>query len=64
MAHLLASVLKQRNSRVSPLLRAIVHETVFANVEIASASPAAPFIGAAVRNVFLEGIEPRKRFLS
>jgi hypothetical protein len=41
-----------------------MHEAIFANVEVSSASPATPFVRDAIRDVFLEGIEARKRFFA
>src|SRR5580692_6257991 len=48
----------QRNRRIAALLRAVVHQTVLTNVEVARAGTTAPLIGTAQRDVVLEGIHP------
>src|SRR5215471_16433958 len=47
----------------SPLLRAVVYEAVFTDVEIARASAATPVIGLGIGNGFLKLIELRIIFL-
>src|SRR5215469_5897780 len=53
----------QRNSRVATLLRTVVHQPVFADIQIARACTASPVVGSAVRDVFLEPVEARIMFL-
>src|ERR1700691_3195124 len=50
----------QRNGRIPTLLRAIMHQPILANVEIAGSGTTAPLIRTAERDVVLEGIHPRK----
>src|ERR1035437_3409570 len=50
-------VFLQRNARIAALLRAVMHQAVFADVEIACSGAAAPLIGAAERDVVLKGID-------
>src|SRR5689334_11676789 len=52
-------VLRQRSRGEAALLAAVVHQTVFADVEIASTGAAAPVVGLAVRNRFLKVVEAR-----
>src|SRR5690242_24288 len=54
-----AGVLLQRNARVAPLLRAIVHQPILADVQIAGAGAAAPVVRVAIGNVVLEAVESR-----
>src|ERR1700687_1551159 len=56
-------VLRQRNARISALLRTPVHQAVLANIEIARAGAAAPVVFAAARVIVLEFVEARKRAL-
>ena len=51
-------VFLQRNGGIAALLRAIVHQAILANVEIARPGAAAPLIGAALRNIVLEAVDP------
>src|ERR1700674_348930 len=53
----------KRNCGVAALLGAIVHQTILTNVEITSTRAAAPLIGASLRNVVLEGVDPREAAL-
>src|SRR6185312_5429678 len=39
------------------LLRAVMYQAVFANVEVARASPAAPLVGTPLGNVVLEAVD-------
>src|SRR6185369_15157600 len=50
-------VLLERDAGIAALLRAIVHKTVFANVEIAGAGAASPIVRYSARQVFLEPVE-------
>src|SRR5271157_671448 len=50
-------VLLQRNAGIATLLRAVVHQTVLANVKVTGARPAAPVIGLAIGNVVLEPVK-------
>src|SRR5208337_4579296 len=52
-------VLLQRGSGITALLRAVMNESVFANVEISCPSPAAPLVRPAIGDVVLEPIEAR-----
>src|ERR1022692_2588448 len=52
-------VFGERLGRISALLRTVVHQAVFADVQIAGASPAAPAVLPAVRNIVLEIVELR-----
>src|ERR1022692_3806460 len=56
---ILHRVLEQRLARVATLLRTIVHQAVFANVQVAGAGPAAPGILFAVRDIVLETVDAR-----
>src|ERR1700683_5651851 len=47
----------ERGAGIASLLRAIGHESVFANVEIARSRATAPLVGTALRNIVLEGID-------
>src|SRR5579859_4223004 len=58
-ADVLDSVLFEWFGRVAALLRTVVHQAVFANVQIARARAAAPLIGPAVRDIVLEKIQLR-----
>ena len=49
----------QRPGRISTLLGTVVHQPVFANIEITRAGPAAPLVLFAVRDVVLEIVELR-----
>src|SRR5580658_10975255 len=56
-AHVVASVSCERNPGIAALLGAIVHQPVFADVEIARAGAAAPIVRQALRDVVLEGVD-------
>src|SRR5260370_7663028 len=62
VAHL-RRVLRQRNPRIPPLLRAPVHQPVFTNVQVARARAAAPVVFLPTRHVVLKLVESRKRSL-
>src|SRR2546430_16472867 len=47
-------VLLQRNRGIAALLRAIVHQSVFANIQISGAGPAPPLVWTPQRNVVLK----------
>src|SRR5262249_43287409 len=53
----------ERNRGESALLRAVVHEPVFADVEVARAGAAAPLVGAALGDVVLKGVHAREAAL-
>jgi hypothetical protein len=57
---LLVSVLHQRDARVSALLRTIMDQAVFANIEIARACAAAPVVFFPARDIVLKFIDPRE----
>src|SRR5271166_3067382 len=50
-------VLLHRYSRICALLRAVVNQPVFADIEVASTCSAAPLVGPAVGNVVLKPVE-------
>src|SRR6266568_1185008 len=60
----LRRVLLQRDPRITPLLRAPVHQAVLANVQIPRARPAPPVILPPARHVMLKLVEPRERPLA
>src|SRR5690242_19338056 len=55
-----ARVVFQRNRRIAPLLRAVVHQAVFSDVEIPRSGAASPVVRLARRNVVLKRIHPRE----
>ena len=57
-------VFLQRNAGMSALLRAVVHEPVFADVQVARACAAAPVVGFAASEIFLEPIQAAVALLS
>ena len=57
---LLVRILHQRNAGIAALLGAIMDQTVFANVEVARASAAAPVVFFTARDVVLEFIDARE----
>src|SRR5271156_450000 len=57
---LLIGVFHDRNARIAALLRAVVDQAVFADVEIARACAAAPVVFPAARDVVLEFIYARE----
>ena len=56
-------ILLEGDSGIAALLRAVVDESVFANIEVARASAAAPLVGPSLRDVVLEGIDAREAAL-
>src|ERR1700683_3735039 len=56
-AQVVAGVGGKRNSGIAALLRAVVNQSVLANVEIAAAGAAAPVVGQAFRNIVLKGVD-------
>src|ERR1700676_4629257 len=56
-AHVVAGVGCERHAGIAALLRAVVDQSVFADVEVAGAGSAAPIIRQAFRDVVLEGID-------
>lgn len=57
----LGSVFDKRDAGIAALLRAIVHEAILANIEIARTSAAAPIILASRGNIVLKRIDARER---
>src|SRR5260370_30800994 len=58
-ADVIYRVFQQRNSWNATLLRTVMHQAIFADIKIAGARAAAPIVGLAHGNVFLEFVEPR-----
>src|ERR1035438_1824171 len=56
-------VFLQRNGRIPALLRAVMHQPVLANVEVARSGATAPLIRAPQRDVVLKRIHPREAAL-
>src|SRR5271168_1519727 len=56
-AHVVARIGRQRHSGIAALLGAVVHQSVFADIEIARARATAPVVGQALRDVVLEGVD-------
>src|ERR1051326_2734033 len=52
-------VLGERLGRIAALLRAVVHQAVLADIEVAGAGTAAPVVLLAVRDVVLEIVDAR-----
>ncbi len=52
-------VLLQRYAGMTALLRAVMHQAIFANVEVASPGAAAPLVGTAFGNIVLKPVEAR-----
>ena len=50
----------QRNSRISALLRAVMHQAILANVEITRPGAAPPLIRPPQRDIVLKGINARE----
>src|SRR5208282_2455402 len=59
-AHIGKRVFLQRNGRIAALLRAVMHQPVLANIEVARSGSTAPLIRTAQRNVVLKGIHARE----
>src|SRR5579864_7535344 len=57
---MLAGVVHEGNAGIAALLGAVVHQAVFANVEVASARPTAPIIGQTLGNVVLKCVNARE----
>src|SRR5579863_5754335 len=55
-AQVVASVGFERNAGIAALLRAVMHQPIFANVEIPPARAAAPVVGLALCNVVLKSV--------
>ena len=62
--HVLTAIFRQRRARPAALLRAVMDQAVFADVDIARAGAAAPIVGLAVHDGFLEMIEARIMLLA
>src|SRR5690606_16894966 len=58
-ADVLARVLRERDARVAALLRAVVHEALLADVEVAGAGAALPVVRLAVDEVVLKPADAR-----
>jgi hypothetical protein len=56
-AQVFSTILFQRNRRIAALLRAIVNQAVFANVQITGTGAAAPLVGTSLRNVVLKSVD-------
>src|SRR6187402_1085203 len=59
--YICSGVLRQGRSRVSALLRTVVHQTVLADVEVTSTRAATPVIRHTVGNLLLKSVEARVR---
>ena len=59
-ANVFNRIFLERDGRVAALLRAVVHQPIFANIEIPCPSPAAPLVRLAQGNIVLEGIDARE----
>ena len=57
-------VLLEWNSRIAALLRAVVNQTVFANVKVTSPGAALPFVLDAVRDIVLKIVHTGIIFLA
>src|SRR5215510_12337890 len=62
-ADVVDGVAVERHGGEAALLRAVVHEPVFADVEVARARAAPPLVRPAVRDVVLEAADPRVEVL-
>src|SRR5580700_7414891 len=61
---LLVGILRQRNAGVAALLRAVMHQAVLADIEIARASAATPVVLQALGDIVLELINAREGLLA
>src|SRR6202044_120038 len=61
---LLVGILRQRNAGVAALLRAVMHQAVLADVEIARAGAASPVVLQALGDIVLELIDAREGLLA
>src|SRR4029077_8512012 len=52
--YVITGVFRERDRRIAALLRTVMDQTVFADIEVARARAAAPIIGQALGNVVLE----------
>src|SRR5216683_4804093 len=59
-AHIGNRVFLERNGRIPALLRAVMHQAVLANIEVARPGAAAPLIRAPQRDVVLKRIYARE----
>src|ERR1700685_593439 len=62
-ANVVARITGQRHARIPALLRAVMHQPVFANIEISRTGAASPLVGQALRNVVLKSVDARKAAL-
>src|SRR5207302_5694500 len=53
---IVGAVLLQRNRRIAALLRAVMHQAVLADVQVASPRPASPVVGPTLSDVVLKVI--------
>ena len=56
-ADVLHCVLLQGDAGVAALLRAVVHQAILADIQVAGAGAAAPLVGPALGDVVLEAID-------
>ena len=61
---LLGGIIGEGNARVTPLLRAVVHQALFANVKITGAGPASPMVLAAGGDIVLKTVHAREGTLA
>src|SRR5579863_1142927 len=52
-------VLLERNPRISALLRTVMHQAIFANVQVAGSCAAAPAVRLTLGDIVLEPVEAR-----
>src|ERR1051326_2225443 len=63
-AQIFARISRERDAGIAALLRAVVHEAVFADVEVARAGATAPLVRPAVGEVILKAVDARVTFLT
>jgi hypothetical protein len=51
------TVFFQWNARISPLLGAVVHQAVLADVQVSGAGSAPPIVGLSSRQIFLKPVD-------
>src|SRR5579863_6666787 len=56
-AHVIARVSCEWHARIAALLRAVMHQPILTNVEVAGAGTASPRIGQTLSDVVLEGVD-------
>src|SRR5882724_9784824 len=62
-ANISQRVFLQRDRRVATLLRAVVNQSLLADVEIAGAGAATPLVGTSLGDVVLKSVDPRETAL-